>query len=100
MPAEAIRIPAAQIHPATPEAEPAAGAPALEPLLLPAPAAARLCGVSAATWHRQRAAGKIGPAPVRLGGRGLWRVAELRDWVEAGCPDRRTWNALRPGNRG
>jgi predicted DNA-binding transcriptional regulator AlpA len=59
-------------------------------LLVPAPEAAAVCGVSTATWHRLRAAGKT-PSPVRLGGSVRWRLAELRGWVEAGCPPRREW---------
>lgn len=68
--------------------------PALEPALVRARDAARMCGVSAATWHRLRAVGRV-PAPVRLGGAVLWRVGELREWVVAGCPDRRAWDAIR-----
>jgi hypothetical protein len=29
-----------------------------------------------------------------VGGSTLWRLAELRDWVHAGCPDRKTWEAM------
>jgi predicted DNA-binding transcriptional regulator AlpA len=82
-----------------PAAEPGK-VPGLEPLLIPAPEAARLCGLSPATWHRLRSAGKIGPTPVRLGGRVLWRVADLRAWTDAGCPDRRTWEALQANKNG
>jgi predicted DNA-binding transcriptional regulator AlpA len=64
----------------------------VEPLLVPAPEAGRLAGVSEATWYRLVAAKKV-PAPVRLGGRVFWRVVEPKEWVEAGCPDRRTWEA-------
>jgi predicted DNA-binding transcriptional regulator AlpA len=71
----------------------ASPAAAVAPLLVRAPEAARLCGVSRATWHRLAAAGRT-PAPVRLGGAVLWRVDELRAWTEAGCPDRRTWDVL------
>lgn len=53
-----------------------AAVPAEPALLLAAPEAARLCGISPATWHRLRAAGKVGPAPIRLGGRVLWRRDE------------------------
>jgi predicted DNA-binding transcriptional regulator AlpA len=82
---------------------PAAGRPpslaaAMEPLLVRAPDAARLCGVSEATWHRLRSAGRT-PAPVQLGGAVLWRVSELRDWCAAGCPDHQTWEALKKSNR-
>ncbi len=70
---------------------PDAGPPAL---LVDAAEAARLCGVSPATWYRMAAAGRT-PAPVRLS-RGCvrWRAGELAEWVGAGCPDRRTWEAL------
>src|SRR5262245_35799282 len=65
-----------------------------EPLLVGAAEAGRLCGRSEASWWRDHAAGRI-PAAVKLGGRTLWRVEELRRWVEAGCPPRKTWEALR-----
>ena len=35
------------------------------------------------------------PAPIKLGGRTLWRTQELGEWVASGCPDRRTWDAQR-----
>jgi predicted DNA-binding transcriptional regulator AlpA len=73
--------------------------PPPEPLLLAARQAAALCGVSLATWHRLRSAGRIGPAPVRLGGRVLWRRAELAAWIEANCPDSRTWTAMQAARR-
>lgn len=81
----------------------AAGRPAslavtIEALLVSAEIAARLCGVSEATWWRLHAAAKV-PAPIRLGGRTLWRRAELAAFCEAGCPDRRTWEALRQRGR-
>jgi predicted DNA-binding transcriptional regulator AlpA len=68
-------------------------------LLVGADAAGPMCSRSEASWWRDHAAGRV-PAPIRLGGRTLWRVAELRDWVEAGCPDRRTWDALRGQSSG
>jgi predicted DNA-binding transcriptional regulator AlpA len=78
--------PEAALHPGDASVRP------FEPLLVPAPEAAAVCGVSPATWHRLRAAGKT-PAPVRLGGSVRWRLGELRDWVAAGCPARREWEA-------
>jgi predicted DNA-binding transcriptional regulator AlpA len=71
---------------------------ALPVLLAPAEIASRMCGRSEASWWRDHAAGRI-PSPIRLGGRTLWRVQELREWVEAGCPDNRTWQALRGSRR-
>jgi predicted DNA-binding transcriptional regulator AlpA len=64
-----------------------------EPLLVSAPEAAKLCAISKASWHRLNSAGKI-PASIPLGGRVLWRFAELKDWVQAGCPDRKSWELL------
>jgi predicted DNA-binding transcriptional regulator AlpA len=50
------------------------------------------CGVRTIRTHD--AAGKL-PAPVRVGGRVLWRVAEIRAWLAAGAPDRETWDRIR-----
>ena len=60
--------------------------------------AASACGVSAASWDRLVSAGKT-PAPIRLGKRLVWRVAELAAWVEAGCPPRAEWDALKRTQR-
>jgi predicted DNA-binding transcriptional regulator AlpA len=61
--------------------------------------AATLIGVSPATWHRMVSAGKT-PAPVKLSaGCVRWRVADLRSWIDAGCPDRQTWLSLTGGTR-
>jgi len=65
------------------------------PLLLTAPQAAALCSTSLRTWRTWDAAGKI-PMAIRIGGKVLWRSEELRAWVEAGCPDRETWEAMQP----
>jgi predicted DNA-binding transcriptional regulator AlpA len=74
------------------------------PLLVDTPEAARLCGISAPTWYRLRAAGRIGPAEVRLGGRVLYDLSELREWVASRAangrlPGRREWQALRGAQR-
>ncbi len=47
------------------------------------------------TWD---AAGKL-PAPVRIGGRVVWRVNEIRAWLDAGAPDRETWEARRAARK-
>lgn len=64
-------------------------------LLIPDTEAARLCGIGRATWHRLRAAGKIGPRPIRLGRRVLYLRSECIAWAEAGVPDSQTWTAMR-----
>lgn len=63
---------------------------AVSPLMVTAQMAARMFSVSLRTWRMLDSAGKI-PKPTRLGGRVLWRLAELRRWGAAGCPDRVTW---------
>jgi predicted DNA-binding transcriptional regulator AlpA len=52
--------------------------------LLRADDAARLCGVSRATWDRLRAAGQV-PAPVHLGNSLMWSRKTLLAWIADGC---------------
>ena len=74
-------------------------APAVEPLLVPAPEAARLCGISSATWFRLKSAGKT-PPEVRLGGRVLYRLDDLRLFVAWGCPPRKEFEARKAAGNG
>lgn len=64
------------------------------PLLVSAKQAASMCSKSLRTWRTWDAAGWI-PQPMRIGRSTLWRVDELREWVEAGCPRRAEWEARR-----
>ena len=41
---------------------------------------------------RLNASGKL-PRPVRIGGSVRWNRQEILDWFEAGCPNRREWDA-------
>ncbi len=71
----------------------------LSPLVVDARRLAKLLGAGLRTIWTWHAAGKL-PAPIRLGGRGVvWRVREVRDWLDAGAPDRETWAALRAGRK-
>lgn len=54
-------------------------------LLVDAKGASALCSVSVSSWSRLHASGRV-PRPVKLGGRVLWRVEELRRFVAANCP--------------
>ena len=63
-------------------------------LLLTATEAARRCSCSVRTWRAWDRAGKT-PPPIRIGRSLYWRPEELVAWVEAGCPNRKTWIALR-----
>jgi len=68
-----------------------------ESILLSAPEAAALCGVGRSLWYSLHSSGRI-PLPVRLGRRTLWRKDELRDWTNAGCPNRDKWHWQKGGN--
>lgn len=63
-----------------------------ESRLLSAKDLAAMLGVSRRTVSRLKSAGKL-PRPIRIGGSERWRRDELADWLQAGCPDRRTWEA-------
>lgn len=52
----------------------------------------QLLQTSTATLHRLKAAGKL-PAPLRLGGQLRWDADEIREWVAAGMPDQKRWEA-------
>ena len=68
------------------------------PLLIPDVTAAALAGVSRATWHRLRVAGKVPPA-LKLGRVCRWNRAEIENWIASGCPDAATWKAMESGRR-
>jgi predicted DNA-binding transcriptional regulator AlpA len=61
------------------------------PLLIGAAAVGQLLGVSTRQVWSMHASATLGPLPVKLGGRTLWRTAELTAWTEAGCPIRDRW---------
>ena len=68
-----------------------------QPLLVDTATAARLCGVSERHWSRANDRAEIGPRPVHIGERVLWRVNELADWVAAAngqgqLPGRIAWD--------
>lgn len=70
----------------------------LSPLVVDARRLARLlcCGIrTVRTWD---AAGRL-PAPLRIGGRVVWRTDEIRVWLAAGAPDRETWAAIRAARK-
>ena len=43
---------------------------------------------------RLNSCGKI-PAPIRIGGSVRWAESEITEWLSAGAPDRRTWEAMK-----
>ena len=55
------------------------------PMLINAEEVARMLDVSERTLWRLVSGGKV-PPPVRIGRSTRWRVAEIRDWIDVGCP--------------
>jgi hypothetical protein len=39
--------------------------------------------------------GELAPMPIHFGRRKLWIVEELRLWINAGCPNRDKWLAMK-----
>jgi predicted DNA-binding transcriptional regulator AlpA len=55
---------------------------------------AEMLDVSLRQIWRLNSAGKL-PKPIRLGGSVRWNRVEVQHWFEAGCPDRKTWDATK-----
>ena len=63
--------------------------------LIDAHAVADLLGISARSFRRMNDTGRA-PRPIRVGPRLIrWRRDEIAAWIDAGCPDRAAWDALR-----
>lgn len=69
----------------------------VEPLLVGAKALARMLAISEATLWRWDASGELGPTGAKKRGRRLWAIAEVKDWVNSGMPERDEWLARRSG---
>jgi excisionase family DNA binding protein len=65
------------------------------PATLSAAEAAKMLNISESHFHDMRREGLLGPEPVRLGRSVRWRRAELDAWLNAGCPNRQTWQVSR-----
>lgn len=57
---------------------------------------AAVLGVSSRHIERLDSSGQL-PKPLRLGRAKRWRTSEIGAWLEAGCPDRQAWRAMRGG---
>ena len=68
------------------------------PLVVAANRLAKLLDGSVRSIRTWDAAGKL-PAPIRIGGRVVWRVQEIRAWLEAGAPNRDEWEARKSLSR-
>jgi prophage regulatory protein len=58
-----------------------------EVLLIPAEQFARLMQISTRTLWRLVSAGRV-PEPVRIGGSVRWRLDQVKQWIDSGCPPR------------
>ena len=68
-------------------------------LLVDRKQAAKMAAVSLATWDRMNATGKT-PRPIRFShGCIRWRVCDLEAWVNAGCPNRQTFDLLQQSEK-
>ncbi len=47
---------------------------------------------------RLNACGKI-PAPLKIGGAVRWEASIIEDWLAAGAPDRKSWEAIKQARR-
>ncbi|MHC4582702.1 MAG: helix-turn-helix transcriptional regulator [Planctomycetota bacterium] len=61
--------------------------------LLTAQMLAERLSLSKRQVHRLNSAGRI-PAPIRIGGSVRWSERTVNRWIEAGAPDRRTFEAM------
>ncbi len=63
-------------------------------LLIDIKCVAAMLGRSPRSIYRDDSAGRM-PKPIKLGGSKKWREAEVRQWIEAGCPNRQKWETSR-----
>ena len=61
--------------------------------LLSAEAVGKMLSLSRRQIFRLNSSGKI-PAPIRIGGAVRWSETTISEWLAAGAPDRKTFEAL------
>jgi len=62
--------------------------------LLTAKAVGEMLSLSKRQVFRLNSCGKL-PAPIRIGGSVRWAENTIAEWLRAGAPDRRTFEAMR-----
>lgn len=68
----------------------------LDALLISAADTAKMLGLSRTKFYELHSAGRV-PMPIKFDKRVLWRVDELKAWVNAGCPARIQWERTKQG---
>lgn len=67
-------------------------------LAISAEEAAKLLGISKRHFASLHSQGRI-PKPINLGRSVRWSVSELREWLDAGAPERLRWEAMKQEGR-
>ena len=62
--------------------------------LLSAKELAKMLSLSKRQIFRLDSCGKLGVTKLKIGGSVRWSAAEISDWLAAGAPDRKTWEAM------
>lgn len=68
------------------------------PILVDARRLAPILCIGVRTLRCWDSCGKL-PSPVRVGGKVLWNLDEIREWAAAGAPDRGAWAAMRAAQK-
>jgi predicted DNA-binding transcriptional regulator AlpA len=66
-------------------------------LLIDTKTLARLLSISKAHLYRLQADEAL-LAPIQIGHVKRWRLTEVLEWIDAGCPPQNVWNAMRQSN--
>lgn len=66
--------------------------------LLTAKAVGEMLSLSKRQVFRLNSSGKL-PAPLRIGGSVRWAESTILNWLQAGAPDRKTFETLLEGQR-
>ena len=66
--------------------------------LLSAKTLGNMLSLSKRQVFRLNSCGKL-PAPIRIGGSVRWDESEIVDFLRAGAPDRKTWEAMKETER-
>ena len=64
------------------------------PLLVPPAEAAAMLGIRKTLFYQLASSGDLGPVPLKLSSKKLYRVLELENWVSQNCPPRDQWLAM------
>lgn len=64
--------------------------------LLSAKTLGQMLSLSKRQIFRLNSCGKI-PAPIRIGGSVRWVTSTIESWIDMGCPDRQSFEAMRGG---